>query len=132
MRFLKEIVVLVLIIIFLIISDVYVSGYTQKTIEKMDKKMDELIELVLNSEDYSKEEILDKIEKFEDEWKNIEERLAYFAEHNELEKVSVAIVMMKANTAMDMQEDAYEKMKEIKFKIEHIKQKQKFALNNLF
>lgn len=132
MRFFKEIVALVFIIIFLIVSDLYVSRYTQNSIEKMDKKMDEIINLVLNYEDYTKEEQLDKIKTFEKDWKNVEEKLAYFAEHDELEKVSVAITLMEANMEMDMKEDAYEKMQEIKFRIEHIKTKQKFALNNLF
>lgn len=132
MRFFKEIIALIFIIAFLIISDVYVSRYTQSAIEEMDKKTDEIINLVLNHEEYNEEDSLNKINDFEKEWKEVEDKLAYFSEHDELEKVSVSITLMKANMEMNMKEDAYEKMQEIKFRIEHIKTKQKFALNNLF
>ena len=132
MRFFKEIIALIFIIAFLIISDEYVSRYTQSAIEEMDKKTDEIINLVLNHEEYNEEDSLNKINDFEKEWKEVEDKLAYFSEHDELEKVSVSITLMKANMEMNMKEDAYEKMQEIKFRIEHIKTKQKFALNNLF
>ena len=132
MRFFKEIIAIIFIIAFIIISDIYVSSYTQSSIEKMDKKTDEIIKFVLNNEEYNKEDSLTRISEFEKDWKDVEDRLAYFAEHDELEKVSAAITLMKANMQMDMKEDAYEKMQEIKFRIEHIKTKQKFTLNNLF
>ena len=132
MRFLKEIVVLILITVFLVVSDIYISNFTKESIAKIEGKVDEIMENALSEENYKKEEELKKIETFEKEWKDIEDNLAYFTEHEELEKVSVTIAMLKANVEADMKEDAYEKMKEIKFRIEHIKTKQKLKLNNIF
>ena len=132
MRFLKETIALILIIIFLIVSDVYISKYTKESISEIESKVDEIIENALSNENYVKEEQLEKVKKFSDDWKKIEDRLAYFTEHDELEKVGDTISLLQANVEADMKEDAYEKMKEIKFRIEHIKTKQKFTLNNLF
>ena len=132
MRFLKETIALILIIIFLIVSDVYISKYTKESISEIESKVDEIIENALSNENYVKEEQMEKVKKFSDDWKKIEDRLAYFTEHDELEKVGDTISLLQANVEADMKEDAYEKMKEIKFRIEHIKTKQKFTLNNLF
>ena len=91
-----------------------------------------MLENALSEENYIKEQEIKKIEELEESWKEIEDKLAYFAEHDELEKVTVAILKTKANIEADMKEDAYEKMQEIKFRIQHIKTKQKFRLNNVF
>ena len=132
MRFLKESIALIVIIIFLITSDLFISNFTKKSIAEMERKMDFIIVNALNEDNYQKEEELKKIETFEKDWKKIENDLSYFTEHDELEKVSVGITLLKANVEADLKEEAYEKMQEIKFRMEHIKTKQKFALNNLF
>ncbi len=132
MRFIKEYIVLISIIVFLIVTEIYISTVTKKSIEESEKMVDYVIENALNKEDYKKEDEIKKVEEFEKVWKKIEDRLSYFTEHNELEKVSAAIAEMKGCVESGLQEDAYMKMKEIKFRIEHIKTKQKFALNNLF
>ena len=131
MRFIKEYIVLISIIVFLIVSEIYISSITEKSIEESEKMVDYIIKEAL-VEDYNKDEEIEKVEKFEKEWKKIENKLSYFIEHDELEKVGVAIVEMKAYVETDLKENAYEKMKEIKFRIDHIKTKQKFELNNLF
>lgn len=132
MRFLKEIVAIIVIIVFLVVSDIYISSFTEKSIAEIESNVDYILENSLDKENYVKEDELEKIEKFEKDWKELEDRLAYFIEHNELEKVGVSIAIMKANVEADMKEDAYEKMQEIKFRIEHIKTKQKLKLNNIF
>ena len=132
MRFLKEIIAIIIIMGLLIISELYISSVTNKSIEEAEGKISYLMENILNENNYIKEEEIKKIEAFENEWKEIENKLAYFTEHDELEKVSVIIPLIKANVEADLRQDAYEKMHEIKFRIEHIKTKQKFELNNFF
>lgn len=131
MRFLREYLILLFIIIFIIGSDFFISKITKELIEKMDVKIN-LIDSKLFVDDYNKEEIMKEINEFEGEWKVTEDKMSYFAEHEELEKVSAEIVAMKSNLEMDRKQEAYENIEKIKFKIEHIKNKQKFELNNVF
>ena len=131
MRFLKEYVVLILIIVFLIGIDIFISNYTKNSIEKIDKEVDEIINLAIE-ENHEKKELSKKVDELEKKWKEIENSLAYFTEHDELEKVSVAIVFLKARIEEGEKEDAYERMQEIKYRIGHIKSKQQFKLNNIF
>ena len=132
MRFFKEIIALITIITFLIGIDIFVAQYTEKAMEEMDKNLDAIIANSLKKEGYSKEDELKRIQNFENEWKKKESALSYFSEHEELEKVRSLIVKMKANVEADMKEDAYEKMKDIKFMLGHIKSKPKVQLNNIF
>lgn len=132
MRFLKEILALLFIIIFIIGTDIFFSRIVEKSVGEIDDELNIIIEQISKEEKFEKIDILEKVEKFEHNWNKIEEKLSYFVEHNELEKVTEDIVIMKANVNMEEREDAYQKMEEIKFKIEHIKNKQKLKLNNIF
>lgn len=132
MRFIKEIIALIIIVICVVGSDIYVLNFTENSIAEIEKDFNKIIENALNEENYKKEYEIEKIEKFEEKWKEIENKLAYFTEHDELEKVSVTIAIMKADVEANLKEDAYEKMQEIKFRMEHIKTKQKLKLNNIF
>lgn len=132
MRFFKESLALFFIIIFIIGSDIFFSQITEKSVEKMDNKLNILIEKISNEEKFEKEELLKQVKEFESDWNEIEEKLSYFVEHDELEKVTEDIVIMKANVNMEEKEESFQKMEEIKFTIEHIKNKQKLKLNNIF
>ena len=132
MRFFKEIIVLTTISVFLIVSDTCITKFTQNSIDEINTKVDSILEKALNEENYIKDDEIKKINDLENSWKEIENKLAYFTEHDELEKVTVDINTIKAYAEADLQKDAYEKMKELKYRIEHIKAKQKFKLNNMF
>lgn len=132
MKFLKEIISLICILIFVIGSNFFIENKTRKIVDNIDINMNVIIKKFLEEDSYDKKEIEDMVEKFEEDWNDAEAKLSYFAEHNELEKVTTDVVILKTKIKMDEKEDAYEKMEEIKFKIEHIKNKQKFKLNNVF
>ncbi len=132
MRFLKEYMVLVIIFILLITFDILSRSYTEKSIEFLNSEVDEIIKISVYEENFDNEKIMKKVNKFEEDWKKRQEIMSYYAEHNELEKVSVAINLMKSKLEVNKIEDAYENMNEIKYRIGHIKEKQEFKLNNIF
>lgn len=132
MRFLKEYIVLIIIFILLITFDVLSRNYTEKSIQFLNSEVDEIIKISLYEENFDNNKILKKIEEFEKDWKKRQEIMSFYAEHNELEKVNVAISLMKSKIEVNKIEDAYENMVEIKYRIEHIKEKQEFKLNNIF
>lgn len=132
MRFLKEYIVLIIILILLITFDILSRGYTEESIQFLNSEVDEIIKMSLYEENFNNEKIMKKVNKFEEDWKKRQKVMSYYAEHNELEKVSVAINLMKSKIEVNRIEDAYENMNEIKYRIGHIKEKQEFKLNNIF
>ena len=131
MRFLKEYFILLFIIIAIFGSDLFLSKMTENLVKEIDSKINEISEKNFDK-NYTKEDMLKQINELENKWKDTEAKMSYFAEHNELEKVSGAISAMKSNINMDKRKEAYEKMEEIKFKLEYIKNKQRFEWNSLF
>ena len=53
-------------------------------------------------------------------------------EHDELEKVGVLVDNIKSDIANDSMDEINEKVDEIKFLLEHVKNKQKIELKNIF
>lgn len=126
MKFLKEYITLFLIILFVISIDFMTSNITKNSLEEINKKIAE-VEENLNT-DYQ----VEKIRELSELWKNKESKLAYYMEHNELEEISSKVTDAKSNIENNRVEEAIEQIDEIKFRVEHIKNKQKFELKNIF
>ena len=58
--------------------------------------------------------------------------MAYYFEHDELEKVHTAIVKMKSYVETGNFSEATAELQEGKFVIEHIQEKNSFNLQNIF
>ena len=126
MRFLKEYVILFFIIVFVIFIEIITDNITHKSISDINKTIEEL-ELSLESEDAG-----EKVKNLCDSWKNEEDKLAFYMEHDELEKVGVLVDNIKSDIANDSMDEINEKVDEIKFLLEHVKNKQKIELKNIF
>lgn len=126
MRFLKEYVILFFIIVFVIFIEIITDNITHKSISDINKTIEEL-ELSLESEDAG-----EKVKNLCDSWEKEEDKLAFYMEHDELEKVGVLVDNIKSDIANDSMDEINEKVDEIKFLLEHVKNKQKIELKNIF
>ena len=126
MRFLKEWIIVILVIAFVIIIEIITTNITKNFVEKIDKKIGE-VESSLETDENE-----DKIEELENLWKNEEVKLEYFMEHKELEEISAKIINAKSNIKNDNLDEAKEQIDEVKFRVQHIKNKQKLDLKNIF
>ena len=79
-----------------------------------------------------KTQIDDGIKKLDEKWGSAHDKLAYYIEHDELEKVDTAIVTMKAYIETDDFSSATAELDAGKFVLEHIQEKYAFNLKNIF
>ena len=125
----KETIICIFIIILIIGLDIITQNYTKKsTIEITDclsKLKDEI-------ENENLENAKEKIEELDNKWDNRHEKLAYYIEHDELEKVDTAIVQVKSFIENDDIPSAMAELETGKFVLEHIERKYKFNLQNIF
>lgn len=125
----KETIICILIIILIIGLDIITQNYTKKsTIEITDclsKLKDEI-------ENENLENAKLKIEELDNKWDNRHDKLAYYIEHDELEKVDTAIVQVKSFVENDDIPSAMAELETGKFVLEHIERKYKFNLQNIF
>lgn len=79
-----------------------------------------------------KQDIENDITQSNEIWNKEYQTLAYYIEHDELEKVSEALVKAKANISAEEYSSAIENIDSCIFLLQHIEEKDKFSLKNIF
>ena len=125
----KELTISVIIIITIIVLDLYTQNYTETTISETTQKLNELQQEIDKNDSKQIEEKLNDTEK---EWKKAHNNLAYYIEHDELEKVDTALVTMKSFINSEDYASASSELQKSIFVLEHIQKKNSFSLENIF
>lgn len=126
---LKETIISIVIIIMIFTLDMFTQGYTRKTSQEITGKMTELKTnlLKLNNEKIDK-----TVQEIDEIWAKKHDRLAYYIEHDELEKVDTAIIEVKSYIETEDYSSAVAELDKGKFVLEHIEEKYSFNIQNVF
>ena len=125
----KELTISVIIIITIVVLDLYTQNYTKTTISETTQRLNELQQEISKNDSKQIEEKLNNTEK---EWKKAHNNLAYYIEHDELEKVDTALVTMKSYIDSQDYSSASSELQKSIFVLEHIQKKNSFSLENIF
>ena len=125
----KELTISITIIITIFILDLYTQNYTKTTISKTTQKLSELQQEISKN---NFEQIEEKLNDTEKEWQEAHDKLAYYIEHDELEKVDTALVTMKSYIDSQDYTSASSELQKSIFVLEHIQKKNSFSLENIF
>ena len=125
----KETVICIVIVVLIFSLDMFTQRYTDKTTAEITEIFSELKELAVKEE---KDKMETKMAGLDEKWNKKHDKLAYYIEHDELEKVDTAIVTMKSYVETDNFSSATAELDEGKFVLEHIQKKYKFNLVNVF
>ncbi len=129
MRFWKEysIILAILLIVFVI------DYSTDKNLGDSVNWMREGIVSIENKcKENEEEEAQNEFYELEQRWKEEQEMLALFVEHNELEKISGDIVLIQSNFDTNDTDELFQNIADLKFMLEHIEEKNKLKLKNIF
>lgn len=127
----KEGIICFIVILIVIISDVITQNYTKNSIEFMDKKL-ETFKIDLIQEEKQKENINEEMDDIIRQWRKRYEKLAYYIEHDELEKVETELTSLKANIEVENYEEGIPDLEKSIFILNHIKEKFKLDIKNIF
>lgn len=127
----KELVICIIIVITIIVGNVLTHNNTKNAVAKMNKSLQDISSNIKNIEDVNKE-IGKLITKSKETWDKEYQTLAYYIEHDELEKVSEALVRAKSNINAEEYNTAIENIDGCIFLLQHIEEKDKFSLKNIF
>lgn len=130
----KELIICILIIALIIITNVVTQNYTKECVALMNQKLDILKKESLNENinDENKKNISDTIKDIEDNWNVFQEKLAYYIEHDELEKVETQIWAMKGFSEIGKYDEVVPELDKCVFILEHIQDKTKLNVKNIF
>ena len=125
----KETVICIIIVVAIVSLDIFIQGYTQGTTSEITQIFTDLKGEILKED---KTQIENKVESLDKKWGQKHDALAYYIEHDELEKVDTAIVSMKSYIETEDYSSAVAELDEGKFVLEHIQKKYAFNLENIF
>ena len=106
MKLKKEVILIIIILISIIILDFVTNYISEKSVKEIMAKLDEISILIEtakyqnNQNELSSEiekNLEEKVSNLKNEWNNKQNKLSMFVEHDELEKVTINIVLLEEN-----------------------------------
>ena len=129
----KETIISIIIVIAIIIGNVIKQKYTTESISELSNKLAEVkSELDKEEKEIDENSAKNKIEELEEIWKSKHDKLAYYIEHDELEKVENDIIGLKSFVETSEYPEAISELDKSTFMLKHIEEKYKFSLENIF
>lgn len=129
MRFLREYIIIIIILGFVFLMEYL----TSKSLGEATKWMkDGVISIENKVKENQESEAQEEFYDLQGKWKEKTEKLALFVEHNELEKVTNDIALIEINFETDETEDILENIADLKFMLEHIEEKNQLKWKNIF
>ena len=129
----KELIISIIIVVLIFVGNAVTENYTGESVDETKQSLSDLREEIIKNEDEIDVNIAkEKIDKIHEQWDSKYEKLAYYIEHDELEKVDTAIVQVRSFVENDDIPSAIAELETGKFVLEHIERKYKFNLQNIF
>lgn len=125
----KETLICIIIIVVIITLDFFTQNYTTKTASDITENLTELKEDIENNDTDSTQK---KLKQLDEKWDEKHDKLAYYIEHDEIEKIDTAFIKVKSFVENDDIPSAVAELETSKFVLEHIEKKYKFNLQNIF
>ena len=125
----KEVVICVILVILIIIGDIITQKYTKNTVNYITNELEILKQSLL---DEAKDKADNEISKIDNKWKDAHDKLAYYIEHDELEKVETNFTACKSLTNTGEYGQAIGELEKTIYVLDHITDKYSFNLVNIF
>lgn len=127
----KELIICSAIVIAIILGNILTQGYTKEVVLYMDEELENLKEDLLQ-EEVDTEKVAGKITNIREEWEKRYQKLAYFIEHDELEKVETELSSLQANIETKEYKQGIPDLQKCIFILDHIKDKSSLQIKNIF
>lgn len=125
----KEVCVIIVILVLIFFFNSITQEYTKECVQSVNTQLNDLKEVILK-EEYEKTSSL--IEEILNNWKERKDKLEYFIEHDELEKVETELMSLEANIQIEEYEHGVPDIQKAMFTLNHIKDKFAFRVQNIF
>ena len=125
----KEIIICIVIVVVIVFGNVITQNYTKQSVMDLSEELSNLREKIINQDT---EKLKQEMEKVDDKWKEKHEKLAYYIEHNELEKIETEITTIKSNIETVQYEHSVESIDKSMFLLIHVEDRYAFNLENIF
>ena len=125
----KEMIISVILVILIFIGDFITQKYTKDTVSSLIDEFGKLKQSLINA---SKEDCEIEVNEIEQKWDKAHDKLAYYIEHDELEKVETNLTSCKSLAETENYDLAISELEKTVFVLNHITDKYAFNLENIF
>ena len=135
----KELIICIFIIVLIIVTNIITQSYTKNSVNKMSERLDVVSQIVCDniststeSSNIDKNKIKQEVDNLENTWNELQEKLAYYLEHDELEKVETQIYAIKGFYEIEKYDEIVPEVEKCSFILKHIEEKTKLSIKNIF
>lgn len=130
----KEIIICIVIVTAIIGGNILTQNYTIESVENLSGKLSEFKKDVLEIEEKggNKDSVNEKMQEIKNEWNKRHDKLAYFIEHDELEKVETNLTGASSFLEIEDYVETISELDKSNFILKHIEEKYAFNLENIF
>ena len=127
----KELIISAIVAIVILGLNTITQNYTKNAVEQMKEKLDKTRqELVKEEADFETAKKASK-EAF-DKWDELDDTIALYIEHAEIEKVKTAVISMQSFIEMEDDSQAVDSIDRCQYILENIKRREEFSIDNIF
>lgn len=129
----KELIISIIIVVLIFIGNGITENYTKESVEETSNSLVELRNEIIKDEDEVDLQLVKtKIDDIYEKWNNKHEKLAYYIEHDELEKVKTELTGLRGYIEKEEYTEAVPELDKSVYILEHIKDKTAINLKNIF
>ena len=125
----KEIIIVIGIIIAVFLGDVLTQNYTKKSVNRLSAELYVLKKYLEEENEYRAKE---QAQKVNESLEKIHSNLAYFIEHDEIEKIETNFTSCKSFVYLKSYNVAINELEKTIFVLTHLTDKNSFNLENIF
>ena len=127
----KELIISAIVAIVILGLNTITQNYTQNAVDQMQERLSKTRqELVKEEADFETAKKASK-EAF-DKWEEIDDTIALYIEHAEIEKVKTAVISMQSFIEMEDDSQAVDSIDRCSYMLENIKRREEFSIDNIF
>ena len=127
----KEIFICSIIIVAIVMLNGITQSYTKECVDTVNDKLSKIRDSLIQ-EKAEEGSVKNKTDEIMKDWQHRYQKLAYFIEHDELEKVETELTSLKANIEIGEYEQSVSDLDKTVFILNHIKNKFTLEIRNIF
>lgn len=127
----REYIIIVIILILIIGGDIFINKYLENSSQNLIKELQNL-QSKIDDKTYSNEELIKEANDIYDKWHKTDKKWAIIVLHSELDLIETSLIKMKTEIKEENLDIAQEELETSVFLINHISEKEKFCLKNVF
>ena len=127
----KELIISIIAVGLVVIGNIVTQNNTIESVQEVSSSLMELREEI-KKENVDQEKSKKLMDKVDGVWEERYEKMAYYIEHNELEKVETELAKLRADIDMEEYAQGVENLDNCIFIMEHIKDKNALKIVNVF